>query len=193
MTSPFREYHERVFPAKEKRRKLDDSEFSEVAQNYKSADEMAAELEKKFREEEKQGRMFPATMGSLKQDFPGRPALVAAMGAIRKPNGDVRPLHDGTHQVNNCIKSDNQLQYPGPGDAAALVEVARASKEARFAMSADISSAHRLVKIRRQDWPLLCCRAHSASPVIWVNTVGARQRSGGQDSSPSWGDWLQQY
>ena len=58
-----------VFPPKEKHRKLDDSEFSEVAQNYKSADEMAAELEKKFREEEKQGRMFPATMGSLKQDF----------------------------------------------------------------------------------------------------------------------------
>ena len=163
-----------VFPPKEKHRKLDDSEFSEVAQNYKSADEMAAELEKKFREEEKQGRMFPATMGSLKQDFPGCPVLVAAMGAIKKPNGDVRPLHDGTHhvQVNNCIKSDNQLQYPGPGDAAALVEVARASKEACFAMLADISSAHRLVKIRRQDWPLLCCRAHSASPVIWVNTVG---------------------
>ena len=42
-----------VFPPKEKHRKLDDSEFSEVAQNYKSADGMAAELEKKFREEEK--------------------------------------------------------------------------------------------------------------------------------------------
>ena len=140
-----------VFPPKEKHRNLDDLEFSKVAQIYKSADKMAAELEKKFREE-KQGRIFPATMGSLKQDFPGRPVLVAAMEAIKKPNGDVGPLHDGTHhvQVNNCIKSDNQLQYPGSGDAAALVEVARTLKEACFAMSADISSAYRLVKIRRQ-------------------------------------------
>ena len=37
---------------------------------------------------------------------------------------------------------------------------------------ADIQAAHRLVKVREKDWRLLCCRAHSDSPVVWVNCVG---------------------
>ena len=83
-------------------------------------------------------------------------------------------MDDATHhvQVNNAIKYQDQLEYPGPGDAAALVEHSRLSKEACFAISADIQAAHRLVLIRKKDWRLLCCRAHSESPVVWVNCVG---------------------
>ena len=96
------------------------------------------------------------------------------MGAIKKPNGDVRPLHDGTHfvQLNNNICFQDQLQYPGPEDAAAMIRLVEDEKESLFAMSADIKAAHRLVKIREEDWPLLGCRAHDEDKTIWVNTVG---------------------
>ena len=163
-----------VFPPKEKHRRLDESTFMEDSANYKSADEMAEKLEDKFREEEQLGRMFPSTLGALKSMFPGEGVLIAPMGALPKPDGGVRPLHDATHhvQVNNAIKYQDQLEYPGPGDAAALVESSRLAKEACFAVSADIQAAHRLVKIRKQDWRLLCCRSHSDSPVVWVNCVG---------------------
>jgi len=163
-----------VFPRKEKVRPLDESEYNNLACNYRSAREMSEELERKFREEEALGRMIPTTLAALQAEHPGRTPLVAAMGAIKKPNGDVRPLHDGTHfvQLNNNICFQDQLQYPGPEDAAAMVRLVDDEKVSFFAMSADIKAAHRLVKIREEDWPLLGCRAHDDDKTIWVNTVG---------------------
>ena len=164
-----------VFPPKERHRKLDESEFLPFAENYKSAESMSNELAEKFAEKESLGRMFPTTLGELKTRFPGREILVAAMGAIKKPNGDVRPLHDGTHHVrlNNNIVFQDQLQYSGPEDAAALVREVTERREAMFTLAADIKSAHRLVKIRQWDWPLLGCKSSSSSKVIWVNRCGA--------------------
>jgi hypothetical protein len=80
--------------------------------------------------------MLPATLGSLKADFPGRTPLVAAMGAIRKLNADVRPLHDGTHfvQLNNEIVFQDQLQYPGPEDAAYMLRYVQEESKAMFAL-----------------------------------------------------------
>ena len=100
--------------------------------------------------------------------------MVAALGAIAKPDGSVRPLHDGTHyvQVNNGIRFSDQLQYPGPHDVTALIREARDTGEAPFTISADISAAHRRVKIREEDWHLLGCKASSSSEVIWINCVG---------------------
>eukprot|EP00435_Cladocopium_sp_Y103_P061492 s851_g23.t1 len=163
-----------VFPPKEKNKRLDDFIFMEDSSNYKSADALSGKLEEKFREEEKLGRMYPSTLGALRQQFGDQQILIAPMGALEKPDGGVRPLHDATHhvQVNNAIPSRDQLEYPGPGDAAALVECSRLTQESCFAISADIQAAHRLVLIRRQDWRLLACRAHSESPVVWVNCVG---------------------
>ena len=145
-----------------------------MAGNDKSAEVMADDLEKKFKEEELLGRRIPATLGRLKTEFPERHPLVAAMGAIRKHNGDVRPLHDGTHyaQLNNQIVFQDQLQYPGPEDAAHLVRHIPEEREAALALSADISSAHRLIKIRRHDWPLLGCKARADDKTIWINCVG---------------------
>ena len=163
-----------VFPKKEKVRPLDESEYNNLAENYRSARDMADDLERKFREEEALGRMIPTTLGELKSKHPDRTPLVAAMGAIRKPNGDVRPLHDGTHfvQLNNNILFQDQLQYPGPEDAASMVRWVREEKESVFSMSADIQAAHRLVKIREQDWPLQACKARSDDKTVWINTVG---------------------
>ena len=163
-----------VFPPKRKQRSLDESQFMEEARNYKSAVEHSAKLEEKFREDEKKGMMFCSTMGVLKKKYPDQPILIAAMGAIEKPDGGVRPLHDGTHyvQVNNNIKFQDQLQYPCPQDAAALLRGTSESRESYFVLGADISAAHRLVKIRESDWHLLGCKSDSDAQTIWINKVG---------------------
>ena len=48
----------------------------------------------------------------------------------------------------------------------------RESKEAVFAISADIAQAHRRVRVRKSDWPKLGCRASSSARAIWLNKVG---------------------
>ena len=139
--------------------------------------------------------MFPTTMGVLQSMYRAKEIMVAALGAIKKPDGSVRPLHDGTHyvQVNNRIVINDQLQYPGPQDTAGVVREVHSSKEAVFMISADISAAHRRVKIRRQDWRLLACRSDSSSKVIWVNRVGTfgicLHRFGGRVFSHWWVTW----
>ena len=99
---------------------------------------------------------------------------MAAIGALQKPSGEVRPLHDGTHgiRLNNHIVIEDRLEVPGPPEMIEMAARARDTKEAPFAISADIAQAHRRVKIRREDWPLLGCRASNASTVVWLNTVG---------------------
>lgn len=63
-----------------------------------------------------------------------------------------------------------------------MVREALESKEGSFAVSADISSAHRLVKVRRCDWAYMACRADSNSSTVWVNRVGTF----GISSAPYW-------
>ena len=53
-----------------------------------------------------------------------------------------------------------------------MVRHIQEEQEAVFPLSADIASAHRLVKIRRRDWPLLGCKARSEDKTIWINCVG---------------------
>eukprot|EP00435_Cladocopium_sp_Y103_P068509 s490_g31.t1 len=172
-----------VFPLKTKHRKMDETEFSPIADNYPSAQMSADELEKKFREEELLGRMHPSKLGVLKQEYGDR-LRVASMAAISKPDGTVRPLHDATHSVmvNHHIRYQDKILCPGPAEIAAIVREASDSGEAPFCVSADIKAAHRLVKVRRQDWCYLCCRANSSSDTVWVNRTGTF----GVSSAPYW-------
>ena len=172
-----------VFPERTKQSKRDESEFMTMPKNYRYAEENSRGLEEKFREDEALGLMFPTTMGVLQSVYPSKEIMVAALGAIKKPDGSVRPL-DGTNyvQVNNHIVINDKLQYPGPQDTAGVVREVRESRESLFILSADISAAHRRVKIRREDWRLLACRSESGSKVIWVNKVGTF----GISSAPIW-------
>ena len=172
-----------VFPEKDKHRKLDDTEFSPIADNYPSAQISAVELEKKFREEEALGRMHPSKLGVLKQEF-GDKLRVASMAAISKPDGSVRPLHDATHSVmvNHEIRYQDKIICPGPSEIAGVVRESTDTGEAPFCVSADIKAAHRLVKVRPSDWGYLCCRANSSSDVVWVNRTGTF----GVSSAPYW-------
>ena len=173
-----------VFRPREKQSSLDDSEYMEVSRSYKSAVENKEGREAKFREDESKGMMLPTTMGVLKEKYKDQPILVAAMGAIKKPDGSVRPIHDGTHfvQVNNGIVFTDKLDYPGPPDVAGTVRLAKATKEAVFTISADIKAAHRLTKAREKDGRLLVCKADSDTKVCWGNRVGTFGVSG----APYW-------
>ena len=172
-----------IFPPKVKHRRLDDTEFNPIADNYVSGQLSAKELEEKFREEEALGRMEPSKLAVLKAKF-GDKLRVAAMAAIVKPDGGVRPLHDATHSVmvNHAITYRDQLQCPGPAEVATVVREAVESREAPFCVSADIRAAHRLVKIREADWPYICCRSDSNSETVWINKTGTF----GVSSAPYW-------
>ena len=126
-----------VFPPKEKHRKLDESDFNPIAENYSSAQLSKTELEAKFREEEALRRMFPSKLSVLKAEYGDR-LRVASMAAITKPDGGIRPLHDGTHsvRVNNDITYRDRIQCPGPPEVAAIVRECSESGEAPFAVAA---------------------------------------------------------
>ena len=163
-----------VFRAREKFRKLDETEFEPQMENYSSAEMSCDQLEAHFREDERKGMMVASTEGRIRQEFGADRLLVAAMGALQKPNGEIRPLFDGTHgiRLNNTIVIEDRLEVPGPPEVVEMVARARETREASFAISADISQAHRRVKIRRKDWPLLACKSSSSSKVVWMNKVG---------------------
>ena len=159
---------------KEHWRKLDESEPDFDRSNYKSAELSASQLLAKFREEEKLGRMRPTTLGALREEYPADKIRVASMGAIEKPDGSVRPVHDGTHGVlvNNGIHLVNHVSVPGPAEMAFAVRQAGAQREMPLAVAADVSAARRLVRVRTCDHGLLACRSDTDSPTIWVNLVG---------------------
>ena len=69
-----------VFPRKEKVRPLDESEYNNLAGNYRSAREMSEELEKKFQEEEALGRMIPTTLSALQAKHPDRNSAGSSYG-----------------------------------------------------------------------------------------------------------------
>ncbi|CAE7403696.1 glyQS [Symbiodinium necroappetens] len=161
-----------VFRARVKSRKLDETDFQPIMQNYSSAEMTQAQLEEKFKQDEALGRMIATTEAAARQEY--QEVLVAALGAISKPNGEVRPLHDATHgvRINNRISVPDRLETPGPEEIVELITRAKATKQAAFCISADISAAHRCVKIRKSDWGRLGCKTCSSSQTLWINTVG---------------------
>ena len=163
-----------VFPKRTHFRKLDETEFDPSMVNYRSAELNAEQLEEKFRQDEREGLMICTTEAEAKKKYGEDAVLIAAMGAVTKANGDVRPLHDGTHGINlnNRIVITDKLQVPGPEDLQEVAARVKESKEAPFSLCADISQAHRRVKVREADWPRLSCKASSQSRVLWLNCVG---------------------
>ena len=95
-----------VFRKRLKTRKLDETPFDPIMSNYVSAELSSEQLEAQFRKDAEQGMMIATTEGAVRQEFGLDQLLIAAMGAIKKPNGNVRPLHDATHGVN----LNNQIQ-----------------------------------------------------------------------------------
>ena len=99
---------------------------------------------------------------------------VASIGAISKADGSVRPVHDATHgvHIDRGIGRLDLLAVPGPAEVAWMVRQAHDQREKPLAITGDVAAAHRLVKIRKEDWGLLACRAEDGSPTLFINKVG---------------------
>ena len=103
--------------------------------------------------------------------------VVASLGAQRKqkPGGKVtaRVLFDGTHGL--CVNSKTRLRDQERASIAADLKRSMREKsrigELTFALSADVTEAHRQVPIHPDDWHLLGCQV-SPGGDVFVNTVG---------------------
>ena len=139
-----------VYEPKVKRRRFDDDLPEWDRANYSSAQLSSQQLLEKFRSEVDLGRMQATTLGAFKERYPEDRIRIAFMGAIQKGDGSVRPAHDATHgaHVNQGIKQLNLLAVPGPADVAWVVRQACERRETPFAVTADVSAAHRLVLVR---------------------------------------------
>lgn len=165
-----------VFARRSKAVSYDQSDIRYIMDNYKTAQGNLKEiLEEQFAEEERAGRMFPLSVPEAKRRYPGDQLRVAAQGALEKPGGGHRVIHDATHGVNlnNQIVSDNQMVNPGPREMATVLNFsAKASQRVLFGVAADISKAHRLFRYCEDQWGVLGCRTHDDAEVIWFNRTG---------------------
>ena len=162
-----------VFRPRAKLRSYDESEFRPENSNYSSAAAHSDKIEAQFREEEREGFMFPLSLAEAKRRYGSR-LRVAALAAIDKGDGTVRVIFDGTHfvQVNNHIVIQDALEFPGP-DAltTAMEETKESNHHLMICLAADIEKAHRRFLHKQEDLGYLGCRAGETGPV-WVNRVG---------------------
>ena len=162
-----------VFRPKVKERKYDETEFRADNSNYESAKEHSQQIEVQFQEEERMGFMFPLSEGEARRRYGDR-MRVASLGAIPKDDERVRVIFDATHfvQINNGIRIQDRLEFPGPeASATVMEETLECGHRLMIAVAADIALAHRRFKHRESDVGLLGCRVEEQGP-IWFNRVG---------------------
>ena len=78
-----------VFSRKTRWRQLDDSEFSDQVENYRSTSGLDTVMLEQFRAEEQLGMMFPTTVQAAKAEFKDR-LKVSAQGTREKSDGSFR-------------------------------------------------------------------------------------------------------
>ena len=164
-----------VFEAKVKWKAYEEVPLPTDKENYTSAKDDAPVLQKQFRKEEALGAMVEVEEAWARERY-GEEFRLAALAALEKSDKSFRVVHDGTHGVgvNSKIKVLDQLRYPGPGEVRKALEVLH---PVTFCLAADVSRAHRLVKVREQDWGLMSCKTGvnddgTASTKVWLNCVG---------------------
>ena len=144
-------------------------ECEELRDNYRSADGFESKIETQFGKEIELGAMVELDLQEAQRRF-GQELSIASLGCIPKADGSVRVVHDATHgqHVNDSIRVRDGQAYPSGAD---LEETLHSLPYATFSLSGDISRAHRLSKVREQDWPRQACRARKGGSV-YLNTVG---------------------
>ena len=121
------------------------------------------------------GQIIVMTESEARSRYPD--LVVASLGVQRKqkPGGKVtaRVLFDGTHGL--CVNSKTRLRDQERAPIAADLKRSMREKprigELTFALSADVTEAHRQVPFHPDDWHLLGCQV-SPGGDAFVNTVG---------------------
>jgi len=144
-----------------------------LLENYRSARELAAEVEADLEDQCRRG-LCEKMLESEARDRFGDAFIVASLGAlVKRVEADgtkvVRVLFDGTRDIplNSHIRVRDQEIPPGPLD---LKRVLRAQGEAgapAFGLVADVSEAHRAIAIVPEDWHRLGCRARQGGALYF--------------------------
>ncbi|CAG2207961.1 unnamed protein product [Mytilus edulis] len=114
-----------------------------ICKNYKSALENSDKVDLKLRSEFKLGNYILCNEIET-------PKLVSALGAIQKPNGSIRLIHDASlPEVGgiNYYASDTSCKYMDLKDACKII------KEGDFLAKVDLSNAYRSVKVYASNYP----------------------------------------
>ncbi|VDI19826.1 Hypothetical predicted protein [Mytilus galloprovincialis] len=114
-----------------------------ICKNYKSALENSDKVDLKLRSEFKLGNYILCNEIET-------PKLVSALGAIQKPNGSIRLIHDASlPDVGgiNYYASDTSCKYMDLKDACKII------KEGDFLAKVDLSNAYRSVKVHASNYP----------------------------------------
>ena len=174
-----------LYPPKRKWRLLeqaDPSDHNEPAlesdavwrSNYSTLAELADKVVEVMEDQARRGQVLKLSEEEALRRFPS--LTIASLGAIRKdkPGGIVsaRVLFDSTHGIS--VNTRTRLRDQERGPIAADLKWSVREKALRglhtFALTADVSVAHRQVPIAELDWHLLSCRVEEGG-TIYVNTV----------------------
>ncbi len=110
--------------------------------NYSSAYRLREKVEKQIREEIELGNYIVTK---------SKPIIVSSIGAVPKPNGDVRIIHDGSLPTGislNSYTADTGCSYMDLRYAVRMI------KPNNFLAKIDLKSAYRSVKCHSSDHPL---------------------------------------
>ena len=133
--------------------------------NYASLEQWKEQVLEVMHDQASRRQMLVLPEAEARRRYPD--LVVASLGAIRKdkPNGEVtaRVLFDGTHglSVNRRTRIRYQERSPIASDLKRALREKAKLGEQTFALSADVSEAHRQVPIHPQDWHYLGCPGHT--------------------------------
>ena len=143
--------------------------------NYASVSELTDKVLAVMEDQAERGQVLKFTEREARERYPN--LVVASLGANRKdkPGGVVsaRVLFDGTHgiSVNTRTRIRDQKRAPIAADIKRSMREKSEQEEKTFALTADVSEAHRQIPIAPEDWHLLACQVEQGS-TVYVNTVG---------------------
>ena len=143
--------------------------------NYSSIQAYEQQVLEVMHDQAARGQIVVMTEEVAKERYPN--LVIASLGAQRKekPDGKVtaRVLFDGTHGlcVNTRTTLRDQERAPIAADLKRSMREKAKVDELTFALSADVTEAHRQVPIHPDDWHDLGCQVILGGEVF-VNTVG---------------------
>ena len=143
--------------------------------NYASLATFEEQVLEVMHDQASRGQLLVYSEAEARRIYPD--LVIASLGAQRKekPGGKItaRVLFGGTHGL--CVNTRTRLRDQERAPIAADLKRAMREKaklgELTFALSADVSEAHRQVPIHPNDWHLLVCQVIPGGEVF-VNTVG---------------------
>ena len=143
--------------------------------NYSTLETFEQQVLEVMHDQASRGQFLVLSETKAKERFPD--LVTASLGAQRREKPGVkitaRVLFDGTHglSVNSRTKLRDQGRAPIAADLMRAMREKAKRDELTFALTADVTEAHRQVPIHPDDWHYLGCRVVPGGEVF-VNTVG---------------------